>query len=329
MYYVYVYLDTRKKGDYIYGDFKFNYEPIYIGKGCRGRDKSHYNNLISNKKFKNPYFENKLKKIHSNGFEIKFKRIKDNLSERDALDLEIKLIKLIGRKGIGSLCNLTDGGDRGLNKSKETLDKLSKSKRGNKNPMFGKEHSKDHKEKISKGLIKFYEKNENPYKGLNWDEKFGLEKSVEIKEKLKNRVPPMEGKKHSKESKLKMSLAKLGDKNPNKNGLSEEHKEKIRLGNLGKKMSLDSIEKGRLKKIGKQVPKRRVTYTVISPKGNIFKIIMYKNLIKFIKNNNLSQKCIIKKINKGVITEKDFQFLTSVGKNTLGWEFKKERNGEI
>ena len=41
MYYVYIYLDTRKKAHILYGEFHFDYEPFYVGKetkerlGCR------------------------------------------------------------------------------------------------------------------------------------------------------------------------------------------------------------------------------------------------------------------------------------------------------
>lgn len=32
-FYVYVYLDPRKEGKYVYGEFQFDYEPFYVGKG--------------------------------------------------------------------------------------------------------------------------------------------------------------------------------------------------------------------------------------------------------------------------------------------------------
>ena len=38
---VYVYLDHRKPGNYVYGDLKFEYEPIYVGKGNINRPRNH------------------------------------------------------------------------------------------------------------------------------------------------------------------------------------------------------------------------------------------------------------------------------------------------
>lgn len=158
MYYVYVYLDPRKPGKYKYGKYEFNYEPFYIGKGKINRYKSYKN--------RNNYFINiinKLKKLKLKPIIIK---LYENLNENESIKLEIKLIKIIGRKDInqGSLINMTDGGDgvSGLIFSEESKQKLSilNSGRNNcmfgvhrfgkDNPMFGRKHSKKTKEKISK-----------------------------------------------------------------------------------------------------------------------------------------------------------------------------------
>ena len=84
IFYVYVYLDPRKPGDYIYGEYHFDYEPFYVGKG-------RYNRLYIHlkKNIYNPHFHNKIKKIQKeckhDPFVIPFKK---QLSENDAFDLE-------------------------------------------------------------------------------------------------------------------------------------------------------------------------------------------------------------------------------------------------
>ena len=36
-YYVYIYIDPRKPGKFKYGEYEFDYEPFYIGKGSFGK----------------------------------------------------------------------------------------------------------------------------------------------------------------------------------------------------------------------------------------------------------------------------------------------------
>jgi hypothetical protein len=111
-FYVYVYLDPRKVGPFYYGEYMFNYEPIYIGKGKGYRYKIHLKmaeNNIDDKTFK--FY--KIKSILNDGLTpIVFKLI-ENITENRALEYEKQLIKLIGRydNNSGPLTNLTDGGD--------------------------------------------------------------------------------------------------------------------------------------------------------------------------------------------------------------------------
>lgn len=158
-YYVYIYLDPRKSGKFIYDEYEFDNEPIYIGKGTRNRINHHINN-INNIKTKKSLFYSKLNKIIENGYiPIKLK-IKDDLNEINSLELEKKLISLIGRIDLetGPLCNMTEGGEKGFSRTLESREKLRQSKLGDKNPMYGKTTSNKQKESISKlhenGLIK-------------------------------------------------------------------------------------------------------------------------------------------------------------------------------
>lgn len=123
-FYVYVYLDPRKQGNYNYGQYHFDYEPFYVGKGCRYRAVSHLY-LCHLKKDENRYKVNRIKKIIREGYDIKkyIKLIKIGINDEEALKTEIECIKTIGRKYIGSkllklgpLLNLNDGGDGGSNK---------------------------------------------------------------------------------------------------------------------------------------------------------------------------------------------------------------------
>ena len=126
----------------------------------------------------------------------------------------------------------------------------------------------------------------------------------------------------SEETRKKMSDAKKGDKNPNKNGLSEDHKEKIRKSNIGWKHTPETIKL--LQIIQSQPrPERIKQYKLTSPYNVEYIINNRKNLINFIKENKLSQRKILKAINKGIITEDNFNFLKTTSKDTLGWKIEK------
>ncbi len=146
-FYVYVYLDVTKKGEFIYGDYRFDYEPFYVGKGYGNRCEEHLReSSLQHKSFKN----NKIKKLLSLGLKPIILKVSFNIFEVDAFELEKKLIQVIGRRDLkkGPLTNLTDGGEGivGLIKTEEHRKNLSVSS-------LGKKMSKEAREKISKSLI--------------------------------------------------------------------------------------------------------------------------------------------------------------------------------
>lgn len=107
-FYVYIYFDTRKEGTYKYLNYTFKFEPFYIGKGKESRMVSHL------RRTKNSHIKNKINKIILETSEVPLiLKFKDNLSEIEALELEINLIKSIGRYDLklGPLTNKTNGGD--------------------------------------------------------------------------------------------------------------------------------------------------------------------------------------------------------------------------
>jgi group I intron endonuclease len=146
-YYVYIYLDPTKKGLFSYGDYNFDYEPFYVGKGYKERCNEH----IWESRLKIPSFKtNKIKKILSLGLTPMILKVSENLFEVDAFELEKKLITVIGRRDLktGPLTNLTDGGEgfSGLIKTEIHRERLRQSN-------LGKKMSKEAREKISKSLI--------------------------------------------------------------------------------------------------------------------------------------------------------------------------------
>jgi len=165
-FYVYVYLDPRKPGNFIYENLVFDYEPFYVGKGTGLRL---YNHLYESSVSRNKIKYNKIKKIKNVGLEPIIIKISDNIEESTALKLECETIKKIGRKDlfVGPLLNLTDGGEKGGGgiMKEESKKKLSESLKSSE--VFQKAVRK--KEKIEKtvaSLKKFYENNESKKKGV-------------------------------------------------------------------------------------------------------------------------------------------------------------------
>lgn len=126
IFYVYAYLDPRKPGNFIYDDYKFDFEPFYIGKGMKSRYLRHMKHL--SKDDRNPIKINKINKIVKDGLSPIIIKIKENLSNEESLKLEIELIKLIGRTcdETGPLTNYSTGGETyiGYKHKQDYIDKL-------------------------------------------------------------------------------------------------------------------------------------------------------------------------------------------------------------
>lgn len=107
MFYVYMYLDPKYPASYSVNGKDYDYTPLYIGKGKGERYKDHLSDC------RNKIFENKIAYWKRNDIEPMIEFIETNLTEEEALELEITLIKNLGRldKGTGPLLNLTDGGE--------------------------------------------------------------------------------------------------------------------------------------------------------------------------------------------------------------------------
>jgi hypothetical protein len=124
-----------RKKYFVYAHYKNgSLEPFYIGKGKGNRETSVYGR---NKHWKNI--------VNKYGYTVKI--ISKNLCPEEAVKQECFWIDFFGRKDLqkGELVNYTDGGDGATGRVV-----LEHNKRyGNKNPFYGKTHTKETSEIIS------------------------------------------------------------------------------------------------------------------------------------------------------------------------------------
>lgn len=153
IFYTYVLMDPRKPGKWRYGHWVFHFEPFYVGKGSNNRRYTHASqalvSLNTGVKPTSPKGKRITSIIKANQ-ELKVRLVKSDLTEKQAFDLEHKLIILIGRKcdTQGPLLNLTLGGE-GFYGFKPTYEHVSRAGSiGGSRPK-----SQLHRERISKALL--------------------------------------------------------------------------------------------------------------------------------------------------------------------------------
>lgn len=242
-FYCYIYLDPRKPGRFSYGDFiTFFYEPFYVGKGCRERSRTHLN--IKNTKTK---FKATVKAILNIGIEPIIIKVIENIIENCSFCYEKCLISLIGREdlNLGSLLNLTDGGD-GNNNQIRSLESINKFKitRRITAERKGYYFSEETKRKIIKSNT-----------GKIRTEKF----KKDISDRLK-------GKKLTEEHKKKIGESGRGRKH------TEETKKKISICSIGRKHNTESIIKikeARSRQVFTEEHRKKIKYRIMGS-GNPF-----------------------------------------------------------
>jgi len=192
-YYIYVFLDKSKPGEYKYGDLKFDFEPFYIGKGTGDRIRT---SLLDRE---SPFKVNKIKKIKRLGGEIVKLKLFENLENLEALEKEIEVINKIGRRDLknGPLVNQTNGGDGRLNSphSQETKEILRK--KNTENAKIRRLLGTDkHTAEMINHLKQINQGQNNPF--------YGKHHTDEVKEEQSLRVSgtnhPMFGRKHDEET---------------------------------------------------------------------------------------------------------------------------------
>lgn len=191
IYYIYAYLRSKDS------DIATAGTPYYIGKGKNGRAYQHHGNRITVPKDK-----------------TKITFIAENLSEKEALELETNLIAKYGRKDLntGILENLTDGGEGTSNPPQYVRDNQSKRMKNEPSVMLGRKHSPESLKKMSDIKIG----KPSGFKGKTHTE--------ESKIKLSNSAI---GRQDSIETKIKKSIANKGENNPFYNKSHAEESKKL------------------------------------------------------------------------------------------------------
>lgn len=255
-FYVYVYFDRSV--------------PIYVGKGTGDRCHDHLKAALKSKK--NSHFMNRLRKMAQASENPIIKIVQSMLTEQEAFDLEIALIKQYGRfdRGLGTLLNETDGGD---GSSGHVSPRRGKSF----DECFGAEKSAMIRERIRQKA---------------------LARSDQIAE-VNRRVHT--GKKLSEEQINKTRLANLGKKR------SQEARQRISDSTRGKQKTLTSLQRLEASRRAKEL----FQDTLIVNDGNQNKRIRQTELDQFLSNGWVQGRKVFNKRKQNTSFTKSEKFLKS------------------
>jgi hypothetical protein len=177
MFYVYALTDPRNSDRF-----------FYIGKGTKSRAQHHLRRSTNSE---NNSKQATVKAIRNDGFEPGVIKLFENLTEQEALDKEIELIALYGRKdlGLGHLTNLTNGGEgtSGHKHTEETKKKMREAVRPNKGKKLRTPRTPEHTAKVAKSRIG----KPSPIKGTTWTD----EQKANLSKLRKGSKCPTKGKK--------------------------------------------------------------------------------------------------------------------------------------
>lgn len=172
---------------------------IYVGQSINIKKRfRNHKWFLNHNEHSNDYLQHAWNKYGEVSFEF---IILEYCSKEELNDKESFWIKHYDSVNSNNGYNLTSGGDSDYFVSQSTRNKLSERFSGKKHPMYGRKHSLESREKMSR--------NSNPPKGhLSpwWGRHHTLETRRKISEKAKNR-------RHSEETKMKMSVSHQGEKN--------------------------------------------------------------------------------------------------------------------
>lgn len=146
---------------YVYEWYNFETKEVfYVGKGRKHRFK-----CVSAKKRSKEFIN------YYNSHKCDVRKIKTNLTEKEAYELEIKIIQYYLENTSYPLTNKTKGGDGGKGEliTNEFRTKMSKIVRGENNPNYGHYWTEEQREKLREKMIDRYNGENNPNYGNRWN----------------------------------------------------------------------------------------------------------------------------------------------------------------